>query len=521
MPGGGTSGAGNLNHARMISEIVTAIQVAEPEEIIEDFVGMLDHHLGRTRRFLGITPPATANLYLIRIVSTGLGLFEPVDFVEGVREVLNTFYGDDPRLAAIAVLEQRLKSESETGLRFSLTDDQRSSLDHALAEIGDISEGDLAVLMNRVSGEVPRAAEDERTITGVIRVLEGAATPPGQVPALITFLTVLADDRPKVSGPLQSWISVFTRSQNITLDAVPSAEEQPAKAATKQRSIRAVLSIWLEKPYSTNGYQLTRWLRGDDGLVSSKHEKALLCSKKNLRSEAEAMLADFHNILNSVDGDEIGVEFLLDSSVINLNVDRWRIGNTPDAPRVGDLFPVVIHSVYRLHQGFYHAAWKERSRQLMASPNGDAARWMRWTDLAPPSGDLVPDGRDHDALTAVLATCRPLCFLGLHGSDEMDEADDIIMRIHAAIQVGVPAMIWRRDRGDVTEIRTLIQELAKSGRLSELPNELIGLRLSAAGKEQHPGNHVSLIWDDYDERAALMAGLETPREAQGVANGSE
>ena len=95
------------------------------------------------------------------------------------------------------------------------------------------------------------------------------------------------------------------------------------------------------------------------------------------------------------------------------------------------------------------------------------------------------------------------------------------MQVMVAAQVGVPAVLWRRDGGDVTQLRSLVSSLAANGQLSELPAKVAELRRAAAGEpEDHLGRHISLIWDSYDEREALIAGLRSPQEVQETKNAS-
>ena len=432
----------------------------------------------------------------------------------------------------IADLAARLRIEAPEDCRISLTAEQRNSLKTAYQPIENLTAADLAEIVNRLSGTLPPGAENERTIAGVIDVLEEAAAPRGQVPALIQFVAALADVNAGVHDQLWSWIDEFARITDFPQDDLTRQRRQQRKAqqqAQQQpsptpRTIRAVLSIGLAKPYEVDRYEVTRWLRGEHDRISHKLESPLFYSMENLQSGGEQMLAEFHPILGSVNATVVEFEFFLDRSVITVDVDRWRVGSKESAPRVGDRFIAVTHSIDRLHEGAYHASWQERWEKLKGSTDDKAARWMRWKDEVPPTEDLIPDGDDYDALRYVLAECESLCCLGLHGDSEMvgkTMRAATAMQVEAAMQEGLPAVIWRRDEGDVADLRALLSELAANGRLIDLPAKVHQLRRNAKGKPHLLGSHVSLIWDNYDDRTALIAGLESPREAQGAADGSE
>jgi hypothetical protein len=433
-------------------------------------------------------------------------------FASAARDVLTIMAPRHPGLPVIEQLAARLEELSEGKLRL-LEDDDRDTLRAKLMPVADLGVGDLAVILNSVPGPVPTAAEGAGTLDGLVQVLEIAATPQGEVPALIRFLATLATRKPELHDAVWAWIDARAPRLNLEPAQLDPLRGMPSSAAQRRR-VCAALAVIDENPYGTGRYQLSRWLRWDNGKISDKHDEGVPRSMEQLRYGGEGMLEKFHEILRCNGAGVVEVEFFLPISAINLDVDMWRVGHGKHKPLVGYRFCVVIHSSDRLNDSMFHEAWKQRWEALSQSNGGESVRWLRWADEVPPTGDLIPKLRDYDVLTAMFAERVALCCLGLHQSSAQ-----LDMQVTVATQAGVPALLWRRDGGDVSRLRELLSGLAARGRLTELPAEVTALRRDAAGEQDdHPGRHLSLIWDDYDEREALIASLRPPQEAQGTDN---
>jgi hypothetical protein len=498
--------------AELLDEIVDAILAVNPEwDGIQVFVRRLSDHLAAGRLFVDLNPGSSMRIYVVSVVELGLYSYDPTVFVRAACRALTTVAKPNPGLSAIENLAARLEAQPQEDLRI-LNDGERAALRIALRPVADLNAGDLSVIVHSMGRAVPLAAEDADTLDALLQVLEEAATSRGKAPALILFVATLADRKPQVYDDVWGWIDKC--APRLAIEATQldhlRGKGKPT-AAAEPRRLRVALSVVDEKPYSSTGrYHMSRWLRWDDGRISNKRDDGVLRSMEELCPGGERMLAEFHEVMRSADADVVDVEFFLPGSALNLKVDMWRVGDGALAPRVGLLSLVVIHSSERVNSGLFHAAWKERWQALKQSHDGDSVRWLRWVDEIPSTGDLIPQTRDHTAVLAALADSRALGCLGLHDGEEPDV---LAMQVSAAIQVGVPAIIWRRDGGDVTQVRTLLSDLAASGRLLELPAEIVSLRRCAASNATHPGQHLSLIWDNYDERDALIASLQYPSEA--------
>jgi len=507
----GSGVPGGVGRSDLIVEITDAIlSVAPGWGEVKRFVGYLGERLPVGRLFDDVIYEASVSEYLRRIVSIGVKCCGLAVFVRAACDELTAMARSHPKLPVIQELAARLEAGAEDELRL-LTDAERAALRAALLPVSGLSAGGLAVIVNSVPEVVPLAVEGADTIDALLDVLEMAATPRGEIPVLILFLAALAGRKPRVRDDVWAWIDRCAPRLGVGAEELAPLRHVTPDAGQPLR-VRAALAVTEENQYSASRYQLSRWLRWDTGKISDKHDEGVLRSKDELPAGGEEMLATFHEILRSADAAVVEVEFFLPISVINLNVDMWRVGHGDYVPLVGHDFRVVTHSTDRMNDGMFHAAWKRRWAAMRQSHGSDSARWLRWADGVPPSGDLIPRLRNYDVLKKLLTDCAALCCLGLHESQS-----ELDLQLRVAMQAGVPAVLWRRDGGDVTELRTLLSGLAASGRLTELPAEVTELRRAAAGEpDDHLGHHISLIWDDYDEQQGLIAGLQAPQDAQGT-----
>lgn len=491
----------------LTGEIADAILAVAPAwDEIRQFVRMLGRQLDAGRLFDDLIWDRRVRHYLLDVVSLGVQRYGSAAFTGAAHAALRELSPNHHDLAAIEGLTARLVEQAEAELHLVEAEADWVALRVTLRPVAKIGAGELTEIVNSASGVLPVAAEGAATLDDVLAVLDVAATPAGGIPALVCFLAALAAREPGVRDGVWVWLDERAPRWGVASDALAALREPPPDAARPQR-VRAALAVMDEAPHSKRRYQLSRWLRWDNGRVSDKYDESVPRSIEELQAGGETMLGTFHEIFPAADAVE--VEFYLPISAINLNVDMWRVGPGEYRPVVGNRFPAVIHSTDRLHDCLFHAAWKQRWGTLRQPHGGETARWLRWADDAESSGDLIPKLRDYDVLTALLAECVALCCLGLHESGDL-----LGLQVMVAAQSGVPAVLWRRDGGDVAQLRSLVSHLATTRQLAELPAKVTELRRTAAGQpDDHLGRHISLIWDSYDEREALIAGLRSPQEA--------
>jgi hypothetical protein len=511
--GSGSGEPREIDRAELIGEIADAILAVAPKwDQVKGFVLLLGQQLDADRIFSDVIWDLSVRDYLFHIVDKGIKCRGDAVLAQAASEVLGTMFEAHPELPLIKKLSARLEERALAEIRL-LTEAERAKLRIALQPVAGISWGELAVIVNGVPKGAPVEAETAGSLEALLDVLEVATSPRGTVHVLIGFLAELAIRRPIVRDAVWAWIDECSPRLLIGPEQLaPLRGQVPGASQPQPRRVRAVLTVIDEKPLNDVRYRLSRWLRWDDGRITNKHDEDSLRDKKDLRGGGEDLLAQFHEVLRCKDAEVAEVEFFLPMSAINLDVDVWRVGRGNYKPVVGRRFRVVIHSSDRINDGMFNDEWQRRWTAFGEPHVGDRARWLRWADAIPPSGDLVPQLRDYDVLTQTLADCPALCCLGLHeGDSELD------MQLTVAFQVGIPVVLWRRDGGDVARLRTLLGDLAATGRLAELPAEITALRQEAAGKPtDHPGGHLSLIWDDYYEQETLTAGLLAPIEAQGT-----
>ena len=181
-------------------------------------------------------------------------------------------------------------------MRLIKEDADRDALRTVLLPVLDMSTGELAGIINNVQGVLPVDAENAATLDDLVGVLDLAATPPGKVPALILFLASLAARKSEIHGAIWAWIDEC--APRLTIEPAALAPlRNPSPESTQLQRVHAALAVMDENPYSTRRYQLSRWLRWDNGRTSHKHDERVPRSKEELCASGEGMLGKFHRDL--------------------------------------------------------------------------------------------------------------------------------------------------------------------------------------------------------------------------------
>jgi hypothetical protein len=513
MDGGGYTSSVGGSPTELVNDVLEAILAFHPELDIEDFKNLIDKELHARRAFHNLIGQTVRGL-LLKIIMCGFEMFSPKKFVDAAYKAMFTMYpGLRDQLNSLGQIAKQLTDAEEQDLRKLLTKDEWDSLHVALMPAEGMDAGEVAIILNSLATDPPWIVENAGDLFATIRALEETAAPEGSLPIIIQFLSLLAVRRPAAKTSVWAWIDQLAPRLGVSPESLKQFRAVlPESLPSGQVYVGLGIEEQEDRQKQVGGprrYRVSRWLRQEGGRISHKRDEVVLLATEQLMEYGQALLGSFERILASIDADAVAVEFLLSHGVMNLYVDRWRIGTEDDLPRVGDYFSVVVRSADRLRMGWFHAHWKKRWRLFQAGPLGEnSAQWMRWNDEIPASGDLVPVSHSQEALSLALTACKTLCCLGLkEGYGCNNGTPD---EVAAAIHVGIPILIWRRDRGDVGDVRRFLATLASQGRLDDLPHEIIAFRQRALDQPDHPGNHLTLLWDDYDQRQFMNTALQPP-----------
>ncbi|MGB5018299.1 MAG: hypothetical protein WBO66_01065 [Candidatus Moraniibacteriota bacterium] len=179
-----------------------------------------------------------------------------------------------------------------------------------------------------------------------------------------------------------------------------------------------------------------------------------------------------------VDTAHLAIEFFLPTALLSIPVEQQ--GKDLDNISLGDEYAVVVRPLDRArdpgHRG--HSRWKRSWRRFRIATQGYGIE----------SGMLQILNENHIAEEPrfLLEAFRHLLCLGI------DQDDTRVLRL--AVNAGLPIVLWSRKRN--AEVADIFRHLICTQRLPDLPQHVHNARLRS--KEEMPGRHMSLLWDDYD-----------------------
>ncbi|MFF5232349.1 hypothetical protein [Dactylosporangium sp. NPDC000521] len=183
------------------------------------------------------------------------------------------------------------------------------------------------------------------------------------------------------------------------------------------------------------------------------------------------------------------VDFLLDTDLLSLDVDEWKVDLGSDEPQaIGVNAPVVVRPLQRLQTpgGMDIQAWARRSKEMTATGE---ARWA----VAPGAAtrdDEIPYAGDHDEVRPAIETFTDsVVCLGLDAGKAGGTHPAAFL--DCGIAAGIPILVWPRD-GQLALFREQVKRPPDPNDWRYLPTQLYKLRRSSPVK-------ISMLWDDWTE----------------------
>jgi hypothetical protein len=213
--------------------------------------------------------------------------------------------------------------------------------------------------------------------------------------------------------------------------------------------------------------------------------------------------------LTGVHPDQLRIEFLLPTFLINLPVDQWRVGVT----LLGVQCQVVVRSLSRLldlagiHRLYWHEKWPKVRETEFFSAAGVPDAEFRGTDGTTWLTEEAAE-RDHDLIyVSLIDQDGPTCLVL---ADTPAAGHGRALRL--ALTAGIPVLAWSRHPG--ADLGGGLSELLRNAaplRLTDLPRRVLKFRRDAAGHGgDHLGRHLTLLYDDADRIPAPGSLLQTP-----------
>jgi NTP-dependent ternary conflict system VMAP-like protein/effector-associated domain 2 (EAD2)-containing protein len=320
--------------------------------------------------------------------------------------------------------------------------------------------------------------------------LAGANAMPDALPPcmiLVDGVARVAND-PALARALRKWNRSWAERWQQT-DLLDAAVWRTREDQQDPRNVHLIILIE-PNPIEPSQVLVKHWRQWDPNGWRPQRGTDKLVRFAALEAEVDSLIADMETTLGaSTDASrtgEIWLEFVLPAELLNLPVQLWSKKPLPDDTVALALHhPVMVRSLERLRTPRLHLAWRQRWAHLTA---GQLRPY--WSQ---PSGDDY-----FTRLHAELSYDKRIMSLVL--SQPPDPGNDTAHReINAALQAGIPAIIWHQVDCSLPEFRDAVSTLVADGALVHLPQRIATLRRDALRRlgATH-GKNVALLWDDPD-----------------------
>ncbi|MEO3785986.1 hypothetical protein ABGB12_21875 [Actinocorallia sp. B10E7] len=339
----------------------------------------------------------------------------------------------------------------------------------------------------------------ERPVEGlkdVLAELEDLPFSGDEAPPLLKFVEPLASRaREPVAGELRVWIERF--AGRLGLPSSGRALPVLPRPGHAEAADRAYLVIEC-RPDSADpdGFLASAWLqyRDEPGIPLLREE--LPRSLDELPELVETLLVRKTQVVNRY-VPELTVEFVLPRQLISIPVDQYRYTSGKLRRRLGIDYPIVVRSLERMRDHQLRHSWQGKWSWLTGNSGSGDTTWVR-----------VPGECDDEWLYAVLCERSNVCLaLAFPPREDAEAADEL----EIGFQAGIPIALWSRRETDPDRFVADLGGFLSSDLMS-LPQQIRELRLKAvqAGSPQHPGNHLTLLFEDADRLPEPYLRLQPP-----------
>jgi hypothetical protein len=346
-----------------------------------------------------------------------------------------------------------------------------------------------------------------------VHLLQELTCTPGQPPALLVFMDLVADATGHAA--LRRWSRQcaarlagerIESGQSSALDT--DYQPDPAPDPLLARSLTPAYLVLRVEPHPMNprAFHTSAWLQrrtGSGGVIGEKiHEAEESCPLPEVPGKIDSLLVEVHNSI-APDVDDLTVEFILPHWLLGLPVDQWEIrGRQQYARRLGWDYPVVVRPLERLDDRAQRRRWREKWQWLCSHDDVRHPERMHWVES--------PTHVDRDALlSALMAQLSRVCLVMCFSPHAEVAGHDVLA---TGLHSGIPVMIWCRDGRTATRYRAEIQHLLQHG-FVELPRLVHQLRVQSGRHGMasgHLGYHLTLLWDDFDRLPEPDTRLSAP-----------
>jgi hypothetical protein len=374
-----------------------------------------------------------------------------------------------------------------------LSREQRRELHEICANLADLDVPRLFTLSIDHMGYTLRS--DPSNLRAVLNELEELpARAADKLPPIAVFVDNLATAQPaEFRDRLSGWVADFLPGKPYADTLSKIRNSQPAPRETGQK----YCTIHLDPDNVDPGLcYLSAYIQHD------AYSTVPLIEPDDNPYTEEEIRAHIGRALNSLEmtwvhPEELRIEFLLPSFLINLSVDQWRVGMVA----LGVQYQIVVRSLtrlgelagtYRRWQGKWARARQAEFFSLAAGPESglrlnDAVGWLTEQAAAQDPEQVYVTLTEPDGPVCLLLTQPP--------------APDECAALRMALSAGIPVLLWSRSpEADLSDgLSGLLPDDGTSFLLPDLPLRVLAFRRSAAARgagDDHLARNLTLLYDD-------------------------
>jgi len=179
---------------------------------------------------------------------------------------------------------------------------------------------------------------------------------------------------------------------------------------------------------------------------------------------------------------QLTIECFLPTDLLTYPIDQWKLTDPRDPEmRYGLTYRIVVRSLERMQDISYQTACKERWEMFWCHPVTPVVNHLKWiSDCHKYKPNDLYSQVELEGITCVGLTSPPT---------------QVKFMFYELLLAGIPVMLWLRPCKEVISLE-MLQSMIPHEKLHKLPHLVRELQLQATNQTNHPGNHLTLLWDD-------------------------
>lgn len=354
--------------------------------------------------------------------------------------------------------------------------------------LADVTPPYLPALVRRAAGPGAAALPHGATAWDAFRHLADFNAGSDGFPPALSFVELLAR---RVDQPLQSNLTLWNEAQvrRLRLEG-PLAGRRAAESTSIRIDDRVHLTIAVRPDgIDPDRCMLSHWRQDDpDDWPPPLVDEVRTVPRAELERHVDDIVVRSERALADFRG-RLALEFVLPRELFDLPVHLWRKEHDSGDPRPLCLdYPITVRSLERMMKTEWHRVWRLRWESLMDEPSVKQVYFGQPADTDEPHRI---DAILSDPKWVLMVLPEPPDPIAPPGADALS----------AALRSGLPALLWQREGGTSDGVRGIIERLAASDGLGDLPSGMQAVRreaIAAKGDQLAVNTTLGLVilWDD-------------------------